>query len=61
MLKAPGSHPGQVGACGVGVGARFHIWWCILILNKREITHLVVHIDLEVGVKFDFLTLISLF
>ena len=32
---------------GVGVGARFHIWWCILILNKGEITHLVVHMDLE--------------
>ena len=35
------------GAYGVGVGARFHIWWCILILNKGEITHLVVHMDLE--------------
>ena len=27
------------------VGARFHIWWCILILNKGEITHL--DMDLE--------------
>ena len=35
------------GACGVGVGARFHIFWCILILNKGEIRHLVVHMDLE--------------
>ena len=35
------------GASGVGVKARFHIWWCILILNKGEITHLVVHMDLE--------------
>ena len=35
------------GASGVGVGARFHIWWCVLILNKGEITHLVVHMDLE--------------
>ena len=35
------------GAYGVGVGARFHIWWCILILNMGEITHLVVHMDLE--------------
>ena len=35
------------GACGVGVGARFHIWWCILILNKGEIPHLVVDMDLE--------------
>ena len=32
-----------------GVGARFHIWWCILILNKAEITHLVVDMDLEYG------------
>ena len=30
-----------------GVGARFHIWWCILILNQGEITHLVVQMDLE--------------
>ena len=29
------------------VGVRFHIWWCILILNKGEITHLVLHIDFE--------------
>ena len=35
------------GAYGVGVEARFHIWRCILILNKGEITHLVVHMDLE--------------
>ena len=35
------------GACGVGVGARFHIWWFILIFNKGEITHLVVDMDLE--------------
>ena len=35
------------GAYGVGVGARFDICWCILILNKGEITHLVVHMDLE--------------
>ena len=46
MLKAPGSSPAG-GAYGGGLGARFHIWWCILILNKGEITHLVVHIDLE--------------
>ena len=26
---------------------RFDIWWCILILNKCEITHLVVQMDLE--------------
>ena len=35
------------GAYGVGVGVRFHIWWSILILNKGEITHLVVHMGLE--------------
>ena len=46
MLKALGSSPAG-GACGVGVGARFHIWWCILILNEGEITHYVVHMDLE--------------
>ena len=44
--EGPGSSPGS-GADGVGVGARFHIWWCILILNKGEITHFVVHMDLE--------------
>ena len=33
------------GAYLFGVGAACHIWWCILILNKGEITHLVV--DLE--------------
>ena len=37
----------QVDASGVGVGARFQNWWCILILNKGEITHLVVHMDSE--------------
>ena len=37
------------GACGVGVGARFHIWCCILIFNRGEITHLVVDMDLEKG------------
>ena len=26
---------------------RVQIWWRILILNKGEITHLVVHMDLE--------------
>ena len=35
------------GACGVGVGRHSHIWRCILILNKGEITYLVVHMDLE--------------
>ena len=35
------------GAYRFGVGARFHIWWCILILNKGEITHLVVDMNLE--------------
>ena len=27
--------------------APFHIWCCILIWNQGEITHLVVHMDLE--------------
>ena len=35
------------GAYGVGVGARFHLWWCILILNKGVIIHLVVNMDFE--------------
>ena len=35
------------GTDGVGVGAQFRIWWCILILNKGMLTHLVVHMDLE--------------
>ena len=35
------------GAYRFGVLARFHIWWCLLILNKGEITHLVVDMDLE--------------
>ena len=37
------------GAYRFGVGARFHIWWCILILNNGEITHLMVDMDLEYG------------
>ena len=37
------------GAYGFGVGAQFHIWWSILILNKVEIPHLMEHIDLEYG------------
>ena len=36
------------------VGARFYIWWCILILNKGEITHLVEDMDLEYGWSFTF-------
>ena len=35
------------GAYRFGVGARLNISWCILILNKGEITHLVVNMDLE--------------
>ena len=35
------------GAYRFVVLARFHIWWCWLILNKGEITHLVVDMDLE--------------
>ena len=35
------------GAYRFGPGARFDISWCILILNKGEITHLVVDMDLE--------------
>ena len=42
------------GAYRFGVRARFHIWCCILILNKREITHLVVDMDLEKGGSFNF-------
>ena len=37
-----------------GVGARFHIWWCILILNKGEIKHLVVDMDFVQGWSFTF-------
>ena len=37
-----------------GVGSRFHIWLCILILNKGEITHLMVDMDLEWGWSFTF-------
>ena len=46
MLKTPGSILAG-GACGARVGAGFHIWLWILILNKGESTHLVVHMDLE--------------
>ena len=42
------------GAYRFGVRDRFHIWWFILILNKGEITHLVVHMDLEYGWSFTF-------
>ena len=35
------------GAYRIGVGARFHIWWCILILNKGEIPQLAVAMDSE--------------
>ena len=53
MLKAPGSSPAG-GGYRIGVGARFHLWWCILILNKGKITHLVVDMDLEEGQSFTF-------
>ena len=42
------------GAYRFGVWAQFHIWWCILILNKIEITHLVVDMDLEYWWSFTF-------
>ena len=39
---------------------RLDIWWCILILNKGLITHLVVHMELDWG-EVSILTLIGLF
>ena len=47
MLKAPGSSPGIWCMWSWGRGAIPLYWWCILILNEGEITHLVVHMDLE--------------
>ena len=44
----------QVVTYGFGVGDRFHISWSILILNKDELTHLVVHMDLKYGQTFTF-------
>ena len=35
------------GAFLFGLGARFYIWWWILISNTGEITHFVVDMDLE--------------
>ena len=42
------------GAYRYGVGAWFNIWWCILIWNNDEITHLLVDMDLEKGWSFSF-------
>ena len=42
------------GAFWFGVWEWFNIWCCILILNKGEITHLVVDMDLEKGWSFTF-------